>query len=139
MRERMLIVITPYESIKIAPFTDTVTLAENIEAYLRFVLQNVDFRSLPKRGSDGEFTAFDASLMHMSDIAHDCPRRAPLHVQVAPEVLVEPVTKGYFISGHIHEELLVSCLEYGHPGEFEYQKTLPNLPAGWCWSLRTPH
>lgn len=114
------------ERITIPEFKTPHQAAAAVEAYFRQVLSSHSFDKLVFRRSQPN--NFDPHKLHFSEIASECPRLAPLSAHFGAEIKPEP--NGYFLSGHLHETLLVAALEAGHPDEFDFQYSLPNVPEG---------
>jgi hypothetical protein len=101
-----------------------------VEAYLREVLSSTNSEEIIKRiGKSYEKAKkpFDPNKLHFSDMASDCPRLAVL--RTTGKARSDPEPNGLFLAGHRDEATLIAALEIGHPDEFDYQFSPPNIPA----------
>lgn len=113
---------------KIRDFSNSVEAAQAIQDYFKEVVTNYDFHDIPVV-HPGPREAFATDKMHISEIAGSCPRLPVLSALVPREEDETREPNGFFISGHLHESFVVGCLNLGHPGEFDTQLELDNIPA----------
>lgn len=121
---------------RIPEFTSAAEGALHIQAYFRQVLHDVHFTELMHALFQSkayikmveEKEEFDPTKLHFSEISGECSRLPILSVLNAETN--ERQTNSYMKSGELHEMALLGVLEYGHPGEFEYQYTPTTIPEG---------
>jgi len=120
---------------KIPPFKTAAEGAVAVQAYFRQVLHDVPFTELMhalfqskayvKMVKDKE--PFDPHKLHFSEISSECPALPILSVTQGEHS--ERELNSYMKSGELHEMALLGVLEWGHPGEFEYQFTPSTIPS----------
>lgn len=112
---------------KCREFSGSVDAAAALQDYFNAIIRTHSFHDIPVV-HPGPREAFATDKMHISDIASSCARLPVLSALVPhdPDEGQEP--NGYFISGHLHESFVVGCLNAGHPGEFDTQLELDNIP-----------